>query len=144
MNIRTKIRIHKHLILGALIVFWIAALTATHIPQQKLPKLPTSDTGLHLLGFFVLGSLFWLSLLAYGIRAMHRIPLVIFTLMIYAALDETTQALVNRTPALGDWAADSAGMFLAVVVWEILRLVVFGSESKPEPAPKNPYEQHPV
>jgi VanZ family protein len=143
MRVRDTLRSHRRLILSALIAGWIIAATMTHIPQRELPNLPTSDTTLHFTCFFILGSLFWLSLLAYGVRAIHRVPVVILILMIYAAIDETTQAIVNRTPALDDWIFDSAGAIVAVAVWEILRLTILGTEPKPVPPAKDPYEQNP-
>jgi VanZ family protein len=41
--------------------------------------------------------------------------LVLATLLLYAAFDEQTQKLVNRSCEMADWNADAAGTSIAVV-----------------------------
>jgi len=133
----------RAVILAACVVTWVAALVATHIPAPEV-KVHVSDKVLHMTGFFVLGVLFWLTLAAYGVRGLRRIVLVICIMMVYAAVDETTQAWVNRDPDLHDWMADVLGAAIAVAVLEILRLVTRRATQPPEvPTPEDHYPQYP-
>ncbi|MCK4601226.1 MAG: VanZ family protein [Phycisphaerae bacterium] len=111
-------------ILTGCVAIWVFTFVATHIPAQRLPPLPVSDVLLHAAAFFILGSLFWLTLTGYRTARSYRIPLVICTMIIYASLDEATQPLVNRHAALDDWLADIAGAAAAVVAWEIAGFVL--------------------
>lgn len=97
---------------------WLIAAVATHIPAPERLPVQVSDKTLHLVGFFVLASLFWLSLTAYGVRGWRRVVTVICVMIIYAAIDETTQGWVRRDPDMGDWTADVIGALLAVGVVE--------------------------
>ncbi|MFA6133608.1 MAG: VanZ family protein [Phycisphaerae bacterium] len=138
------LRRHKKAVLGALVIAWILALLATHLPGRDLPPglLNLGDTVLHSVGFFCLASLFWLTLAAYNVRLAHRVTTVLCAMMIYAAVDETTQAWVNRSPEVADWLADVTGVLLAVTILEVGRRLVFGPQHRVQ-APPNPYQQHP-
>lgn len=48
-----------------------------------------------------------------GPLVRHRLLLWAGIYLAYAAIDETTQAWVHRTPSWGDFAADLAGVALA-------------------------------
>lgn len=102
---------------------WLIAAVATHIPAPQHIPVRVSDKTLHLVGFFVLASLFWLSLTAYGVRGWRRMIAVACIMAVYAAIDEATQAWTRRDPDVGDWLADVIGTVLAVGVFEIVTWV---------------------
>ena len=91
---------------------------ATHVPQPHLPHLVASDKVLHFVGFLLLSSLLLLTLSAFGAARTRRMVMVIFTVMVYAALDEITQPLARRHASVGDWAADVAGALVGIVIIE--------------------------
>ncbi|MCJ7543756.1 MAG: VanZ family protein [Phycisphaerae bacterium] len=97
---------------------WVIAAVATHIPEPELSGIHVSDKTLHVVGYFGLASLFWLSLAAYGSRARRRLLTVLMVLAVYGVVDETTQALVHRTPDVADWLANLVGITAAIVLWE--------------------------
>ena len=59
-----------------------------------------------------------MSLDAYDVRVRYRIPTILCISVIYAALDETTQGWVRRSPEVLDWVCDVAGAVLATAIWE--------------------------
>jgi VanZ family protein len=134
---------HRYLITGILAVTWLAALTATHVPQESVPNMGMSDKNLHLYGFLGLGGIFWITLAAYGIRRNSRVLMVICIVTIYAALDESTQGWVNRNPDVVDWTFDVLGTIVAVTVLEIFWRLAFGPQPPPPVLAKDPYEKHP-
>ncbi len=114
---------------------WVIAAAATHLPAPELSSLDISDWTLHLAGYFVLGSLFWLSLTGYGAPLVRRVPVVLVVLIAYGALDEWTQGFVGRSPDVWDWVANVAGTVAAILVWEtIARLLRIGPPHAPAKA----------
>ena len=97
---------------------WLGAFVATHVPQPRLPYLVASDKVLHFAGFLLLSSLLLLTVAAFGAARTRRVVMVIFTVMVYAALDEITQPLTGRHASVLDWAADVAGALAGVVIVE--------------------------
>ena len=110
----------RRVLLVVLVIVWVGAFAATHTPAARLPELHTSDKLLHVLGYFLLGGVFHVTLAAYGIGGLWRSGVVLLTMAAYGALDELTQPLVNRCAALDDWLADLAGAAAAVLVLEAL------------------------
>ncbi|MHC4982199.1 MAG: VanZ family protein [Planctomycetota bacterium] len=110
-------RIHRFLVVGCA-ASWVAAFVLTHLPAKRLPPLGVKDTALHSVGYFVITSLFLLSIFARGTSRLRRAALVFGIMITYAAIDEITQPLVNRYAALADWLADAIGAAAAIVVWE--------------------------
>jgi hypothetical protein len=51
---------------AVLILAWLAAFTATHIPPDRLPALGISGKVLHLVGYAGLSSLLWIVLIFRG------------------------------------------------------------------------------
>ena len=105
-------------------ILWVLAFAATHIPLQRIPKLPGGDEFLHLAGFAVLTVVYGFALAAQGVAFRRRVVVTVVTMVLYAMLDETTQPLVNRHAHVSDWLADSAGALvgsgvleLAIKVW---------------------------
>jgi VanZ family protein len=99
---------------GITIFFWLAALTATHLPAKDLPRVPVSDKLEHYLGYGFLAGCLFVSLKLHGTREVGVKVLII--LMIYGAIDEWTQALpfIKRSSEFADWCADCAGIATAV------------------------------
>ena len=98
---------------------------STHIPASKLPKVQTSDVVLHGAAFFVIATLFVLSLIAYRASVLHRVLLAISVMTLYASFDEITQGFFNRHTAFTDWLADLVGAGLAIVIVELVFLAFF-------------------
>ncbi len=123
MNVRTFCQRHRRLFAYLCAAGWITCFAGTHIPQEHLPGLGSSDKALHLVGYAGLAILFWLALWAYGCRMRRRLGLVLVTLAVYAAVDEITQPLVNRYACVADWYADCAGAAIGAAVCEGLALL---------------------
>ncbi len=103
---------------------WIIAFTVSHAPLERLPDLHTSDKTLHFVGFFVLGSVFFLTLVVHGGNRWRRIGIVSLIMFVYALVDELTQPLVNRHADVLDFASDLVGAMGALVVWELLLITL--------------------
>jgi VanZ family protein len=105
--------------------FWMFIFVMTHIPQQRLPDVPVSDKGTHVITFAVLGSLLygtvWLSR-PEDWSGVWKVPLI---LTLYGAFDEATQPLANRSGEFADWYADVAGAVLAVALWTGVRWLIW-------------------
>ena len=80
--------------------------------------MPVSDKKLHFAGYFILTALFILAQQRCGVPTWRRLIATPAILAAYGAFDETTQQLVNRNAAFGDWAADVLGVIAAVVIVE--------------------------
>jgi VanZ family protein len=117
---------HRHryaLILSAIAgMYWLVLFAATHYPRQ-IPGLDTGhlDKVVHFSAYAVLafvvaaactarvGRLGWSALLA-----------LVLGLAIYGALDELTQALVNRSCSVYDWLADVAGATVGTLLFAVV------------------------
>jgi VanZ family protein len=111
-------------IVAVLIPLWLAAVTASHIPQEHLPPLPVNGKILHFLGFFGLATLFVLALAAYGKGALRRNLWALLVLSAYAAFDEGTQPYFHRHGCVSDWVLDTSSATLALVLWQAMLLAV--------------------
>jgi VanZ family protein len=106
------------------IILWVCAFVVSHFPLEKLPEMPTSDKTLHFAGFFILGAVLLLTLRIYRKARRRRIAFTAISTIVYAAMDEITQPLVNRHADMADFAVDVAGVVAAIVVCEsVLRLI---------------------
>ncbi len=103
----------------ALAVVWLTAFAATHVPGTHMPALYAGDELLHFIGFFCLASILMLGLFLRGRQRRRRVVTALVVMVLYGALDELTQPLVNRGAAWGDWLADVGGAVAAVLVWEL-------------------------
>ena len=113
-------RRYRRAILIACMGVWLIEVVATHTPAARAPRLHVSDKVVHTVAYFLLGGLFWLTLLAYGMRRWKRPICVLVTLAVYAAVDELTQELVaGRQAAVSDWLADMIGLATAVALAEL-------------------------
>ena len=111
-------------IVAILIPLWIAAVIASHIPQEHLPPLPMNGKILHFLGFFGLATLFVLALAAYRKGALRRNLWALLVFSAYAAFDEGTQPYFHRHGCVSDWALDTSSAALALIVWQGMLLIL--------------------
>ena len=93
---------YRRWLLGLLVIVWLSAFVATHIPPASIPRAGVGDWVLHTLGYFVLGSLLLATAAAYGLSARRRALLVLVLLAAYGAMDEVTQELVSRHASVWD------------------------------------------
>jgi VanZ family protein len=92
---------------------WIAAATATHIPIQSLGEVPVSDLFLHFNGYLGLTCIFLVTLRLHKVRWLRRVWIGLPVILVYSALDESTQSLVGRYSCFEDWFANLAGIAAA-------------------------------
>ena len=119
-------------ILFILILMWIRAFAATHIPARYIPSgiAGLGDIVLHGIGFLGLSSWFILTVTAFGIKPVQRILLVLLVMMVYGAVDEYTQQFfwpVNRTERLADRYNGDCG-----IADTVGNHFVFGEENGPD------------
>jgi len=111
---------------------WLLAFVTTHIPAQALPlDAPGGDKALHLNGYLILTALFVVTLKRYGVALWRRVTVALGVMAVYAAFDELTQPLFNRSTSFGDWVADLVGAVTAVLACE----AVFRAKALKAPAP---------
>ena len=123
---------HRRLLASILVAAWLGVFVLTHLPAGRLPEFgPVSDRWLHLCGYAVLASLFWLVLSAYGCQARSRVLVIAPVLVIYGAVDELTQAWVNRFPRWIDWTFNCLGVAMALTIWEVLALIFRRQAARP-------------
>jgi VanZ family protein len=109
-------------ILFILILMWIGAFVATHIPARCIPRqiVCLGDFVLHGIGFLGLSSWFILTVAAFGIKPVQRIPLVLLVMVVYGALDEYTQQFFGRSTELKDWLTDTTATVVSLILWETI------------------------
>ena len=107
-----------------LVLSWVAAVIASHIPQESLPALPVDGKVLHVLGFFGLATLLTLLLASRGKTGLRYGLLVLLIMSAYAAFDEGTQPYFHRHGCVSDWVLDTSSAALALVVWQAMLLAV--------------------
>lgn len=112
----------RRAILFILILMWIGAFVATHIPARYIPGqiARLGDFTLHGIGFLGLSSWFILTLAAFGVKPPQRILLVLLVMMVYGALDEYTQQFFGRSTELKDWLTDTTATVVSLIVWETI------------------------
>jgi len=122
-----------------LIAYVCVLATATHWPRLRFDgPVPRSDLYIHLLAFGTLGGLVTLSAFFAPAASGRNIALSWLAAMLYAAVDESTQAIpgLGRTAALDDFLANTAGITLGVAAAAVLtRLVAPRPHSGNPPVP---------
>ncbi len=106
----------RRLLIAVSIATWVAAFITTHVPGDMLPPDMPKDTPLHFLGYMGLSSLVLITMAVHGMGRLRHAIVLICVIVIYAALDEITQAIVNRDPAFDDWLADTAGAATGIIL----------------------------
>ncbi len=108
----------RRLLVLACAATWACEFALTHIPADRLPPLGAGDWFLHGIGFIAVSGAFVAAMSACKVSRRRRITLTAVIMPIYAALDELSQPLVNRTASVDDWLADMAGAMIALVAVE--------------------------
>jgi VanZ family protein len=103
-----------------LIVYWLILFTATSIPVEKLPSIGLSDKVNHLMAYFVLSALVYLTLIFQRKSRFLFNYAPVATLIIsifYGIADELHQMLIpGRSAEVLDWAADALGAVLGILL----------------------------
>src|SRR5258706_15833605 len=105
----------------ALVLYWIFALTMTHIPHPPPLGPVTSDKVAHFLGYGMLTGLLSLAMWFSGPN-MRYLPLIVLGIvMAYGAFDDLPQPFFHRDAEFADWLADSAAAVVAVTILGLIR-----------------------
>src|SRR5688572_22506905 len=86
--------------------YWVFLCIITHIPQQRMPRVPVTDKTAHVIAYFILAGLLSGAMWVTKPRQRFTWAWVLVVLMTYAAVDEITQEWVNRYGDFSDWVAD--------------------------------------
>lgn len=106
----------------ALPAYWIFLFLGTHLPNPRLPDLPSSDKLVHIVTFGLLALLWWRFAETFERPPSGRFVWVSAAILIpYASLDEFLQRFVNRGTDWTDWVCDLAGIVGTLAVLEWLR-----------------------
>ncbi len=113
----------RRLIQIALVLFWIALLTATHLPPRHMPSVKVNDKVEHLAAYTMLATLIGLS---WDGRQSVRLVLLatLLIVMCSGAIDEWTQPIFGRDCEFNDWLADCAGAAIGSTIAVVSRAVV--------------------
>jgi VanZ family protein len=110
-----------------LTLYWAALFVATHLPRN-VPYLPSerTDKPIHFVAYFALAAL----LAATWQHMVERLQWRHFwwawlTLVLYAAVDESTQTLVGRTASFRDWFADVLGATCGLAIFALVSLYLW-------------------
>lgn len=113
------------LVYTPLIVYWLILFTATSLPAKDLPSIGLSDKVNHLLAYFVLSILVYLTLLLQRKSKFLFNYAPVATLIIslfYGIADELHQILIpGRSAEVFDWFADAIGAILGVLLVHYLK-----------------------
>lgn len=106
--------------LFVLAAYWCAMFTGTHLPSMPDGMPRVNDKIMHFTAFFILATL--LCYCTSSNQVWRRAGWIVFICLVYAVIDELTQALVRgRSPDVMDFAADAAGTLLAVSLYFAIR-----------------------
>jgi len=109
-----------------LVAFWLALVTATHIPpSENLASIETSDKLLHASAYMILAFLLvaaW-ELNAGRLNARHLF-VAWLAVVVWAAIDEITQIPVGRDGDFWDWTADASGAAVGILLFVYARRMI--------------------
>ena len=97
-------------------VYWLILALLTHLPPVSLPTRRVGDKLEHVIGYFILGVLLFLSLRCVGFRVARAMLCTFGVALVYGGIDELTQPLVGRICSILDWYADAIGAAIAMFV----------------------------
>lgn len=107
-----------------LVFYWIILFTLTTLPTESVPSVGVSDKIEHLLAYFVLSILLYLTLLFQKKSVLLKNYAMLFTLLIvftYGVLDEVHQLMIpGRSCELLDFLADVLGGIIGIIIIKIL------------------------
>ena len=108
----------------ALPTYWIFLFCVTHFPKLSLGPLAPRNTDklAHFVAFGLLAFVYWRFNESFRRPVSSRfVWAAALLLSAYAALDEYLQQFVNRSPGVGDWLANVAGIVTVLAAFEIRR-----------------------
>ena len=107
----------------ALPTYWMALAMSTHLPKLDIRgTIAPSDKFLHLTAFGMLAFLFWRWCEALSRPLSRRFVFIAApVLIIYAAIDESTQGPFGRSVDIDDWFYNVAGILSMLTILEISR-----------------------
>ena len=107
-------------LLTTAILFTVAVLVFTHLPQETMPS-PLQKDGVdtlqHVLAYGVITFLFLISLRTSP--TMLSALLLFLAVSVIGTFDELTQLLVNRTASVTDLVADIVGILSAMFFYTV-------------------------
>lgn len=107
-----------------LLFYWILLFTLTTLPASSVPAVGVSDKFEHLIAYFGLSFLLYLSLLFQKKSIIMKKHAVLFTFLFviaYGVLDEIHQLLIpGRSCELSDFLADMLGGLIGVILLKLL------------------------
>lgn len=109
-----------------LVVYWILIFTGTHLPGSSIKSIDLSDKLMHFIAFTGLSFLLAWSLPRQVAGRISGLLLTALVALTYAVIDEWTQGfVVNRSPSVGDFVADSLGIAVGLVIYTTLRALLY-------------------
>jgi len=107
-----------------LIFYWLILFTLTTLPTESIPSVGVSDKVEHLLAYFVLSILLYLTLLFQKKSVLLKNYAMLFTVLIvftYGIIDEVHQLMIpGRSCELLDFLADMIGGIIGIIIVKIL------------------------
>ena len=107
-----------------LIFYWLLLFTLTTLPSKSIPAIGVNDKVEHLLAYFGLSFLLYLTLLFQKKSILFKKNALLFTLtfvFLYGIIDEVHQLLIpGRSCEFFDFTADMLGGILGVIIIRIL------------------------
>lgn len=118
------------------ILFFLMLFAGTHLPSTGINSPSYNDKHVHFGGYALLTIIVLASWeLTFGtLKARHYFA-VWLAGAVYGALDEWTQIPVGRTCDMNDWFADVAGVLTGIVVYQLLRPLLFAIVGRDPSAP---------
>jgi len=113
----------RWLLVCALVAYWLAMFTGTHLPRIPQALADQGDKVLHICGYLGLAFLLLAWRATRGTITLRRLGLLLLLIAIYGAFDEVTQPLVGRQCDFSDWVADLFGAVLGILIaWPLTRV----------------------
>ncbi len=112
-----------------LVIYWVGLFIGTHIPTSQLNPIegPLSDKTIH---FYAYAGLGFLATWSIARMRGRRFLLFLFTMVViivFGALDELSQPLVNRSCSFYDWVADALGAIFGGIFYIVLSWLLHSS-----------------
>jgi VanZ family protein len=120
-------------------VYWVAIFVATHLPPEKLAKVPrVPDKVAHFLIFFGLAAVLGTAMLS-TFPTRRAVPLWVLVIsLVYGAVDEVLQPLVRRQASVRDWFADGLGIVPAVLLLAVVQHILLNRARTARQDPSDP------
>jgi VanZ family protein len=110
----------------ALALYWLALFVMTHIPSE-MAAMPGASTDklVHVAAFALLAMLLATAWhLTVGPLALRHMAVAWVVLVLYGAIDEWTQTLVDRQASIYDLLSDALGALVGLTAFATLRRLV--------------------